>query len=634
MAETHSPPEDERNSPTAEPVTPEGEPATPKVEPGPGPGPDFHTLTTRATARLRRDRELRLEVAHELRTHLDAAAAEYRTAGYDDPAARAAAAHAFGDPDTLADDLWQAHRRRLRLRAWAWWTVRLTLLPVCLLALGGFVFSGLTYVTQYQNVEAFQDDDDNWIKRRVEARMTAEQRLIYFGDQSADNPVARWEAVRDRYPDEPLYQLQLLRTLLTYHDYPDGVESQEPWQQRISVDRILNEAARGRQLDPDNGIYDLIDAAYLFPLSLPLEPDPALGFSYETPVETGDDNGRATFEPYVFVEPVDEAAMDRLVRVVERAAAKPYISMHAVDLVRHRLAQLPPPRSLAEYMVRVASEVGTLLPHLGHHRAIARLLCAEAVRQAQLGAAGDEAAAQQAYHILETLSLANRNIAASDTLLIELLVSWSIETLVRNTRVVVAQILGDPAALQQAREAAQQLRQLYDRVWREPMARGVTEDRVARGGFLMSTVLPAIPGYDVGGRSVSQRGVHIDGPRGADPGAVGVDRGVAAAVADPVESPRLAGVAAAEGSCRCICRPSPERICSETTWWWGGAAVDGLEASAGGADRGGGVADGGVCRLDDAAVERAGVWVEPHVVAAAGVSAAGGDGGGAADDLW
>ncbi|MEO1236074.1 MAG: permease prefix domain 1-containing protein [Planctomycetota bacterium] len=454
---------------------------------------DFRDLTERATARLRRDRELRLEVTRELESHLEASAAEFRAADYSEDDAHAAAVKAFGDPEDVAQQLWEANRFRLRLRAWGWWAARVSLLPACVAAVVWFVMSGITAppVQQMRNMESGWAAEPTWLQQRVRARMTPTQRLIYFGDEAADNPVTAAKGLRDAYPDEPLYQLNYLTTMLNYYRLPGDERTTAAWHRRITAADVLREAERGRALDPDNGIYGLIEASVWVEPWFELEGDPAITFTkLDARAEPGSPE-RTEVVASVFAGEVDEGALAEALAALERAAAKPYVSAHSVDMLRHRLEQLPPPRSLQEYLFRVGGEIGTLLPTLGHRRKMARVVTCEAIRRAR---AGDRAGA---IGLLDTLDMLNAKLAAADDTLIGFLVSWSIEVLEHDTRVVVYRVLGDGAAAESALAEADALALKYQREWGSPEEGETTEEKVRQGGFLMNALLPAIPGYDI-----------------------------------------------------------------------------------------------------------------------------------------
>ena len=90
-------------------------------------------LIQAATYRFGPDAELQREIARELRAHLEDSIAAARAGGMDEAQAEEAAVRAFGDPDEVGEKLWQANRRRMRLRAVAKWTGRLVLMPAGIL---------------------------------------------------------------------------------------------------------------------------------------------------------------------------------------------------------------------------------------------------------------------------------------------------------------------------------------------------------------------------------------------------------------------------------------------------------------------------------------------------------------------
>lgn len=105
----------------------------------------------RVVQRLNVDPELEQEVIHELRTQIDdtAAAIQDRDTSDDEASnentadAKTAAAeneafNQLGDPDELAEQLWQANRTRLRYRAYGNWLARLLIVPLAIYM--GFVY--------------------------------------------------------------------------------------------------------------------------------------------------------------------------------------------------------------------------------------------------------------------------------------------------------------------------------------------------------------------------------------------------------------------------------------------------------------------------------------------------------------
>ena len=89
----------------------------------------FDDLVGRLTHRLRIDPELQTEIAGELRTHLQDCAADFQAGGMKEDEAAAASIKAMGDEGEIAEKLWQANRRRIRVRKAVKWAVGVSVFP-------------------------------------------------------------------------------------------------------------------------------------------------------------------------------------------------------------------------------------------------------------------------------------------------------------------------------------------------------------------------------------------------------------------------------------------------------------------------------------------------------------------------
>jgi Flp pilus assembly protein TadB len=90
---------------------------------------DFSELTQRVARRLGRDPELQREVSSELQSHLEDSTAENIAAGMNDQDAREAAVRSLGPEAELAEQLWQANRRRIGLRKTVKWATGVVAIP-------------------------------------------------------------------------------------------------------------------------------------------------------------------------------------------------------------------------------------------------------------------------------------------------------------------------------------------------------------------------------------------------------------------------------------------------------------------------------------------------------------------------
>ena len=147
---------------------------------------DFEDLVERLTARLRVDPELRMDVANELRAHLEDAAEEFRQAGAGEAEAAAQAIAALGEEASLAEQLWQANRGRIRFRRAAKWAARATLVPAAIVVTVGLWLA-------------------MWLPWRFPFHYLPADRAFLLGDPLAAADAAREKAISDRWPDDPVY---------------------------------------------------------------------------------------------------------------------------------------------------------------------------------------------------------------------------------------------------------------------------------------------------------------------------------------------------------------------------------------------------------------------------------------------
>ena len=457
----------------------------------------FQEVVQKATARLKRDRELRMEVSRELENHLDDAFAEFCAADYSEEDAFDAARKAFGPPEDIADQLWACNRFRLKLRAWAWWVARLALIPACLVAVGVFVVSGMTGFSMWSVNTGAESSSGirGWVEARRKAQMTESQRLIFYGDESAENDIDRWRGLRDAYPEEVLYQLELVAQMRSEIDARPWRHPSPTPETLAKAQALRSELERAETIDPRNGIYALIDAG-LSAMAIELDPDDESLVVEPAVVRTLDRDGegqeRTESEVQRFPKGTDSVAVRRVMVSLAEAADRPYLSMHEMDRAARRLDQLPPPDSMQSYLMQASEAISTSLPCWGLPRRVARVACAEAMRLAE---AGD---VEEAISVLDDLHAVNARMGASSDTLIMLMVAWSMEALQRTTRVAVWEILGDDAKAAEALGARDELVMFWRQEWNahEP-SRELEEELMQTGGVFLSLLAPVVPGYDV-----------------------------------------------------------------------------------------------------------------------------------------
>ena len=443
------------------------------------------------TEKLRHDRELRLDISHELQTHLDEAIDEYKASDYDEEAAITQAIKDMGDAEELADDLWQSNRFRMKLRAWCWWIARLSLWPACVLVTFGFIITGLSHVGMLQHSGEYGEVPDTGrfnpihltsklIEEHMRSRMSPAQRLIAFGDEKASDQIQCWKALRDAFPDEPLYQLKYIGTLINTANNEKKPENK----------LVLDELQRGRKLDPDNGVYDLIEASLLIrDVKFVEDAKQSLVFPALRNKPTSDPN--EPHHPYCFESPQSLDEMKQAISLLERAVYHPYITLHMMDMQRLRMAQLPAARSMQEYFIRVTRVQGVYLPPLANSRRLARYIGAAALQQAYKGDG------KSAIQWLELSDHWQRKMAADSDTVIKLMVVRSILSLNLYYRAFVYDALGDAQAATKAMQAYADAAKEYDQVMNRFRMTDEMKEKRKHSGAMLGMLLEVIPSYKI-----------------------------------------------------------------------------------------------------------------------------------------
>ncbi len=448
----------------------------------------FDQLTQRITQRLKIDRELRCQVAAELRHHLEDSAAAFRQGGDSQEQAQANAIKALGDEAEVADGLWRANRGRIRLRAAAWWVARLTLLPLAIVLMLGFMGRGLLTSARIQVLRAGGSEVPadlglvSWLAAR-EARalrnsLTDDQRLIVFGDESAGDPVAAQRAIWERFPDQPMYYANYLRTLLT-HD-PALNQGKEPFDVP-AIRAALLEVDRGRQIDPNNAIYDVIHAALILKYAVELEEDESL--SYEIPL--GD--GRTSVDHPSRLVIKDQAAFDQAMDAFVRSASKPYVRTYTIEMEMKRQALLPRPQTLQGQLQMTARLATVLWPTLSYQRLPALSAGAHALALARDGRG------TEAHALIDAVDALAVKLAANSRSAIEMLVALANHKMALTHRALVFELLGEDEAALTAHERAAALTRQYRELMHKSDPRSSAKDPHA--GFMVNLMTPALPGY-------------------------------------------------------------------------------------------------------------------------------------------
>jgi hypothetical protein len=300
----------------------------------------FDDLVGRLTSRLRVDPELQREVAHELRTHLEDTAGEFRAAGLGEPESLAAAAKAMGDENEVADQLWQANRHRMRVRRVVRWAAGATLMPTAVAVSVGVAWSAILSVALALPMLVWGSGLAHWLSDHVTqamvASLPAESRLVIdaSGRRRQDASVDKARLLAERHPGDPVYWGYYTTVALTEKEV-----------KRDDLPRLMAILDHGEKIEPDNAFYPLCQAALLLSTS-------ASGLGRGHTFKYANNHGGKEERFWGELRISDTDAFQKGLSEYLRAMQKPYLDNHCFDFADRRAALLPPPTRLSDQVFR------------------------------------------------------------------------------------------------------------------------------------------------------------------------------------------------------------------------------------------------------------------------------------------
>lgn len=415
------------------------------------PDPRAHdALIERLTDKLSVDAELQLDVQQELRAHLADSEADFLAAGDDPETASANAARALGEADELAEELWQANRRRMSIRSIIRWLLRLTLIPAAAAVILLIIFGmqGKLSMPDY----------------------TEEQRLLVGEGMFNGGPCELDSARRlhELKPDDPIYLANYAVVRNTNTNVNDPAARQE-WL------AFLEEA---RQIDPDSGMYDLMEAWALIESSVELDEEAAATIDVPDPRE---ESGTATLTLQKATI-TDEAAFQQALVAARESLSKPASTQYMPDMLARIDLTMGQPRRMTEMLRQTAVDVSFLLPNVSGQRRLVKAICWRAYELAQ---AGELQQAEELLGLARGLSL--RMGAQADTL-IEVLVAHACMLYTHTTEIIIGEATNQPEMTAEGRRGFIEGRNLFRKSRR---TLEITPDEIAGMGLFWSILAPA-----------------------------------------------------------------------------------------------------------------------------------------------
>ena len=403
----------------------------------------FDEFIESATYRLKPDAELRMDVAHELRTHLEDAAEAARGEGATEADAEEQALRNFGDADQIAQKLWQANFRRMRLRSVAKWAFRLVAMPAAVLLAVLLCWEALGFLTLLSMTGSIYGKSGLGYLRDL---LPEQRGLPYRNDLSPDDAAARdilMADSRSRYEDaQRLSERFPKNRMFRAHQaiYYFSFERPRPEFTTANVGEALALFDECERAEPENAFYNYLKAAVLFEAAGTLETDES--FTYPTTNAAGKVKSSTGMRFMV----KDADAFRKGMEEYRKGIAKPYCDDYALSYLKYYLSLRQTPDSLLYEVSRIAIAAGQLLPHLAKLRSVTRTVMAHAAELVEQGH-NTEAA-----DLIRTAPVAGTQFGERSEILISLLVARAM----RQTALFQGAALYDKMGMGKLAEAARE----------------------------------------------------------------------------------------------------------------------------------------------------------------------------------
>ena len=385
-----------------------------------------------ATDALSVDPELKLDVSRELETHLEDSMAELQAGGMDPQAAEDQAIKSLGDPQGLSDQLWQANRRRVRLRGWIRWAARIALIPGAIMVL-------------FWLVTAWHDPTASW--GYLNPPVNEEARFILNGHPQATTPLERSKSIADRWPENPLYAGNYAS-----HCIPEGETQDDTDQRQVALDAL----ERAETMNPDNAFYPLMRASLILNASAEYLDEDDCECDEE---EEEEEEEEFSDNPVTTITDPEQFAHG--LALFQQALAKPSYAFPGDQMFALRRRLLPPRDGYLDLLRLAGMAAAQDYRTGGYYRQTCRLILGYALAQAQ---AGNQT---QARFWLGQVDRYASMVGAHSESVIDLLVAMAMRSLTLQYGVQIEELVGDETRTEEYRlryrKAKSEFKALMDR---------------------------------------------------------------------------------------------------------------------------------------------------------------------------
>lgn len=315
----------------------------------------FRTFVATCTRSLADDEAMRREVAFELNNHLDEAyEEELAKAGSPEEVAEMAKKR-FGQPEELAVQLLNANIKRFSFRARMRRLLKIAFIPLLILGVilcldlrfwGSLVVCDRAGVGSWGIPPVISDMLLDLIYSE-ELRSTSPARELLasqFADTDYPSSIAAAEALYKFDPASKVYTAYYAQQLAMH--IPGYRKSDD-----ADFDQFCRVIAHGRKIDPDNALYDYLEAYVI------------AGLSMQT-AEQDFGNGKYTIS--------DRAGLDKAMNIYLAGTRKPFIRTYNLKIAEEAYNLLPDKTDLLWVFQRIAVYSYIELPYLSMFKSLTR----------------------------------------------------------------------------------------------------------------------------------------------------------------------------------------------------------------------------------------------------------------------
>ena len=279
-------------------------------------------LADDATIGLKDDPELRLDVRAELLSHMREREEEYRAAGRAEDESAELAIKSFGSPLDIADELVEANKSRMKLRALARMFMRTLLAPAAvLIAICAFINIDMSMSTPRWVM--VRGDSPTMLPYATifssakERKDFQQLRFLVLGDIKRPTLPEQQRAIWEAHPRSKAY-------FANYAGYlcADDIHTVD------YLNFVVRELRRGEQLDPQNALYNYLIAGSMLKLAVEDREIPATGHQHSHTEQVVK----------------DRRLLDQAMHELRLGMAKPAFTTYRRDLEAQWGRLLPPPQ--------------------------------------------------------------------------------------------------------------------------------------------------------------------------------------------------------------------------------------------------------------------------------------------------